>query len=112
VTTAAIHINGDGKADIIMGAYLSNSGTGAAYVVFGKASGWSSSYTLTAAFLDGVNGIQSNGVNNGDGVDNSLAAGEGYGLPRFTAIPFIMAHRTPLPAQPRAGRRLYRPGSP
>src|SRR5262249_41068543 len=53
-------VNGDGFADLIIGAPDVNSSTGAAYVVFGKASGFGSSLALSS--LDGTNGFRLNGV--------------------------------------------------
>lgn len=58
----ASDVNGDGIADLIIGApYADPSGidTGAAYVVFGQASGFASSLDLSA--LDGSNGFKING---------------------------------------------------
>ena len=60
-------VNGDGIADIIVGASDSCPGTtssqGSAYVIFGKTSGWSSTYTtLNSSFLNGVNGVEFDGV--------------------------------------------------
>ena len=55
-------VNGDGFADLIIGAFLADpNGTysGASYVVLGKASGFSSSFELSA--LDGTNGFQISG---------------------------------------------------
>ena len=49
-------INGDGVADLIIGAYLANSGAGASYVVFGKP-GIGSIGSLTLSNLNGANGF-------------------------------------------------------
>ncbi|MEO5345077.1 MAG: FG-GAP-like repeat-containing protein [Magnetococcus sp. YQC-9] len=51
-------VNGDGWDDLIVGAALASTwfgATGASYVIFGKASGWSSTLDLTD--LDGTNGF-------------------------------------------------------
>jgi hypothetical protein len=53
-------INGDGFADVIVGAQYANGGAGASYVVFGKASGFGSSLALSS--LDGSNGFRLDGV--------------------------------------------------
>jgi hypothetical protein len=61
-------INGDGKADIIVGtawgSYTANN-AGTVYVIFGKANGWAASYTLTAGagnLIDGTQGFRLDGV--------------------------------------------------
>ncbi|MDB5472468.1 MAG: repeat protein [Caulobacter sp.] len=56
-------VNGDGLADLIIGATGANqsgSASGAAYVVFGQAGGFSA--TLSLSDLDGTNGFRLNGV--------------------------------------------------
>ena len=53
-------VNGDGFADLIIGAYRANSYAGASYVVFGKASGFASSVDLSS--LNGTNGFTLNGT--------------------------------------------------
>jgi Ca2+-binding RTX toxin-like protein len=53
-------VNGDGFADLIVGAYGANDYSGASYVVFGKASGFASNLNLSA--LDGTNGFRLSGV--------------------------------------------------
>ena len=57
-------VNGDGFADLIIGAFGADSSTGASYVVFGHASGFSSSLDLSA--LDGNNGFRIDGEATGD----------------------------------------------
>ena len=57
--SSAGDFNGDGFADLIVGAAGADSGAGASYVVFGKAGGFASSLELSA--LDGTNGFQING---------------------------------------------------
>ena len=67
-------VNGDGFADLIIGAYAADpdgSCSGACYVVFGKASGFASSLELSA--LDGTNGFQINGEAAGDFSGDSVA---------------------------------------
>src|SRR5207244_2929368 len=51
-------VNGDGFADLIVGA--SGAGAGATYVVFGKTLGFGSSLALSS--LDGTNGFRLDGV--------------------------------------------------
>ncbi len=56
-------VNGDGFADLIVGAFYNDSGgsqAGASYVLFGKASGWGSALELSS--LDGTNGFVLAGV--------------------------------------------------
>jgi Ca2+-binding RTX toxin-like protein len=72
-------INGDGFADLIIGAPLG--GTGAGYVVFGKASGFN--VLLELSSLDGTNGFQISGEFSGDQSGVSVASagdvnGDGY----------------------------------
>jgi hypothetical protein len=60
-------VNGDGFADVIVGAGFSNQGgsqRGAAYVVFGKASGFAASMSLSD--LNGTNGFKISGLADGD----------------------------------------------
>lgn len=52
-------LNGDGFADLIVGALGSDGGIGASFVVFGKASGFSADIDLSA--LNGTNGFRLNG---------------------------------------------------
>jgi hypothetical protein len=55
-------VNGDGRADLVIGASGAGS-AGEAYVVFGKSSGWSASLDLSA--LNGRNGFKLEGALNG-----------------------------------------------
>ena len=68
-------VNGDGVGDLIIGARGADpngSKSGAAYVVFGQSSGFSSSLDLTA--LDGTNGFKINGEAAGDASGFSVAS--------------------------------------
>ena len=65
-------VNGDGFDDLIIGATQVNFSTGAAYVVFGKASGFSADIELFG--LDGTNGFALNGVNGGDFTGRSVSS--------------------------------------
>ncbi len=57
-------INGDGIADIIIGAFNANSGAGQSYVIFGSKSGFTTIFNL--GDLNGKNGFAINGINAGD----------------------------------------------
>jgi hypothetical protein len=68
-------VNGDGFADLIIGAYLADpngSDSGSSYVVFGKASGFSSATNLSS--LDGSTGFRLDGVAAGDNSGYSVAS--------------------------------------
>ncbi len=78
-------VNGDGFADVIVSAYQAdpngNSEAGSSYVVFGKASGWSS--TLALSSLNGTTGFRLDGVTADDqsGISVSSAGdvnGDGF----------------------------------
>ena len=64
-------INGDGYNDIIIGAPRFNQQSGASYIVFGKAGGWTADLDL--AGLDGNNGFRLNGMST-DGVSPGFGA--------------------------------------
>ncbi|MES2264890.1 MAG: Ig-like domain-containing protein [Pseudomonadota bacterium] len=82
--SAAGDINGDGYADLIVGAYkadLNGSDSGASYVVFGKASGFNSTIALSS--LNGSTGFRLDGAGTGDNFGQSVSAagdvnGDGY----------------------------------
>jgi Ca2+-binding RTX toxin-like protein len=68
-------VNGDGFADLIVGAPLADangSNSGASYVVFGKASGFASNIDLSS--LDGGNGFKLSGAAAGDNSGFSAAS--------------------------------------
>ncbi|MEO5345981.1 MAG: hypothetical protein H7834_06345, partial [Magnetococcus sp. YQC-9] len=70
-------INGDGYADILVCASTTDFGAtdaGSVYVVFGKATGWSSSATL--AFVDGTNGFRLDGTEVNDNLWPCYGAGD------------------------------------
>ena len=70
--SAAGDINEDGYADLFIGAYASNSGTGRSYVVFGGA-GVGSSGMINLSSLNGTNGFKLDGENNGDESGRSVS---------------------------------------
>ena len=64
---SAGEVNGDGFADLIVGAYLADPNgldSGSSYVVFGKAGGWTPTVNLSS--LDGTTGFRLDGVAAGD----------------------------------------------
>jgi Ca2+-binding RTX toxin-like protein len=68
-------VNGDGFADLIVGAYGADphgSNSGASYVVFGKAGGFAANINLSS--LDGSNGFRLSGVVAGDYTGFSVAS--------------------------------------
>ncbi len=67
---AAGDVNHDGFGDIVIGA--STDGNGAAYVVFGKASGFGTEFDLTT--INGSNGFKLDGVANLDRAGSSVAS--------------------------------------
>ncbi len=69
-------VNGDGLADILIGAPGADDGTGAgeAYIVFGSATGFSASMNL--AGLNGSNGFTITGLRPGDGLGFSVSGGD------------------------------------
>jgi FG-GAP repeat protein/hemolysin type calcium-binding protein len=70
--------NGDGFEDIIVGAYgadpVGGSAAGQAYVVFGKATGWTG--TLNLSSLDGTNGFRLDGPIGGDNTGLAVSSGD------------------------------------
>ena len=90
--SAAGDVNGDGIDDLLVGALLSNAnGTGAAYVVFGAATAFDPTFSLSS--LDGSNGFRIDGVEpenltgfsvseagdvNGDGIGDLIIGAPGH----------------------------------
>ncbi len=75
LVSAAGDVNGDGFADLLIGATgADEAGTdrGAAYVVFGKAGGFGASVALSG--LDGTNGFKLSGVADSDFAGGSVSA--------------------------------------
>ncbi|MDZ7750539.1 MAG: Ig-like domain-containing protein [Gammaproteobacteria bacterium] len=68
-------VNGDGIADLLIGAYLAdpngNSNAGESYVVFGRVGGFGDSVDLGA--LDGSDGFVLTGIDSGDGAGSSVS---------------------------------------
>jgi len=84
--SSAGDVNGDGFADVMIGAFEANnnyeSDSGSSYVVFGKASGFDAVVNL--ADLDGTNGFTINGESTGDRLGSSVrnagdVNGDGFG---------------------------------
>ena len=68
-------INGDGIDDFIIGAHEadpnSRSGSGAAYVIFGRAAGWSDiDLASSTDFVSGTTGFRIEGAAAGDNLGN------------------------------------------
>ena len=60
-------VNGDGFADLVVGAHGAGANgfqSGSSYVVFGKSGGWTSTINLSS--LDGTTGFRLDGVAAGD----------------------------------------------
>ena len=78
-------VNGDGFADIIIGAEAGlDNVAGESYVVFGAAGGWGASLALSS--LDGTNGFRIEGVNGGDHSGFSVASAGDINNDGFTDI--------------------------
>ena len=104
-------VNGDGFDDLIVGATGADPHgvqSGAAYLVFGKASGFAANLDLSA--LDGTNGVALNGVAtydrsghsvasagdfNGDGFDDVVVGSWGYNSGAGAAAAHVMFGRSP-----------------
>jgi len=67
-------VNGDGIADLIIGAPYANGESGSVYVVFGTKTGFPNPLPLSS--LNGNNGFLLNGVSAWDEVGNALAVGD------------------------------------
>jgi len=70
--SAAGDINGDGIADLIIGAPYASGGNGAGYVVFGSDEAWTSPVNLSG--LDGSSGFRINSAGGGDTLGASVSA--------------------------------------
>jgi Ca2+-binding RTX toxin-like protein len=70
--SSAGDINGDGFADLIIGAHTTNLKVGSGYVVFGKASGFGGSLALSS--LDGGNGFRLDGAARDNYSNRSVSA--------------------------------------
>ena len=73
--SSAGDVNGDGIADLIIGAsgaFHNGIKSGQSYVVFGKSTGFSP--TLNLSSLNGTNGFAINGINNNDLSGNSVSS--------------------------------------
>lgn len=81
ISVAAGDINGDGVADIIIGAQGANSYAGSVYVVYGgvkrkDGTNWTSCpCTLNTGFLNGVNGVEFDGSLAWSSTGNAVATG-------------------------------------
>ncbi len=71
-------VNGDGKADLVLGADVASPGgrtnAGTVYVLFGKHSGWSPQFNLTT--LNGSNGFVVEGIKEQDFLGSVSTAGD------------------------------------
>ena len=71
--SSAGDVNGDGFADLIVGAPFAEGGSGESYVVYGKAS-WTGTPSLDLATLDGTNGFRLIGSDGGDQSGRSVSS--------------------------------------
>jgi VCBS repeat-containing protein len=98
-------VNGDGIGDLIVGAEhapAGNSLAGAAYVVFGQASGFASSMNLSA--LNGANGFALNGdANTAEHAGFSVASAGDFNGDGFGDL-IVGANESPADGDPGAGR--------
>ncbi|MFN0192767.1 MAG: hypothetical protein ACKVP5_12480 [Aestuariivirga sp.] len=86
-------VNGDGFADLIIGARYANGSRGESYVVFGNSGGFAPAFDL--ASLDGANGFRIDGIDATDLSGHSVASagdvnGDGFGdviIGAFSADP-------------------------
>jgi methionine-rich copper-binding protein CopC len=97
--SSAGDVNGDGYADLIIGARDAVSHAGASYLVYGKAGGFTATIDLSA--LNGVNGVRLNGIAgdlaggtvaggdvNGDGFSDTIIGAQGTGATGSTYVVF------------------------
>ncbi|NKI34178.1 choice-of-anchor D domain-containing protein [Wenzhouxiangella sp. XN79A] len=109
-------VNGDGFADLVIGAYTADpdgrDAAGSAYVVFGRAGAWPARFSL--ADLDGSNGVRIDGAQsrdflgdevallgdiNGDGFDDvGLAAVDGGANGAWSGRGYVIYGRPSFPA--------------
>jgi sugar lactone lactonase YvrE len=76
-SVASADVNGDGKSDLLIGSYNTGSGKGSAFIVFGMGAGWPATPTvLSAAYLNGTNGVEYDGGFANGWLGNSIAAGD------------------------------------
>ncbi len=100
-------VNGDGIADVLIGANGANNARGQSYVVFGNKGPWPVNISLY--LLNGTNGFAINGINpqdfssqsvsgagdiNGDGIDDILIGAPGAGQS------YVIFGQRPLPNKP------------
>ena len=67
-------INGDGFADVFIGAPGHSSNAGATYMVFGRSGVWTTPFALSS--LSGANGVEFDGASSNDQAGYALAAGD------------------------------------
>jgi hypothetical protein len=80
-------INGDGYDDILVFATLADQGatnTGSAYLVYGKASGWSGTQSVTDVWLAGSGGVPNGFRLDGEAAENTI--GQEYPGVKASAI--------------------------
>ena len=109
--SSAGDVNGDGYADLLVGAYQANSGAGETYLVYGRSNGLPALITLSSGWLDGNNGVilagaqanansgysvSSAGDVNGDGYADLLVGA--YQANSGAGETYLVYGRTNLPA--------------
>ena len=109
-------VNGDGIADFIVGSQQCNGFAGCAILIFGHANPWPADTTPSALWLNGINGVEFDGVNawdlaggsslaigdiSGDGVKDIMLGASGFpGGTNVGAVYVFFGKRNNWPTSP------------